>query len=50
MTFRHLKSRLLARCRDLDLGRLADDVRPFLYQGEAADKVKSFKDYIARSL
>ena len=45
-----LKRRLLAQCQDLDLDQLADDVRPFLYQSDAVDKVTSFNDYVARSL
>lgn len=41
-----LRSRLLAHCASLDMGEMAADVRPFLFQPGEARRVLLFADYL----
>ncbi len=41
-----LRSRLLAHCAGLDMGEMAADVRPFLFQSNDARRVSLFADYL----
>ncbi|MFH1378907.1 MAG: nucleotidyl transferase AbiEii/AbiGii toxin family protein, partial [bacterium] len=41
-----LKKKLLAKCKTLDLKRLAKDVEPFLFNPDDTKRVEYFSDYI----
>jgi predicted nucleotidyltransferase component of viral defense system len=43
---KELKERILARCEELDMKAMADDVRPFLFNPADAKKVSLFPDYL----
>lgn len=44
-----LRSRLLAHCASLDMGAMAADVRPFLFQPSDARRVLLFADYLRQA-
>ena len=41
-----LRQRLLSRCSELDLGKLAQDVTPFLFRPDDSERILLFPDYI----
>jgi len=43
---RELKERILARCEELDMKAMADDVQAFLFNPADAKKVLLFPDYL----
>ena len=45
-----LKERLLSRCAQLDFGRLAKYIEPFVYSRKDADRVLMFSDFIRQEL